>query len=74
MNLCGAFGFMDTNPDVFLGWTAWAAGSFDATYPLALTPTRMGSNWTDVPLMTACVAGKFGAASKRAFRSRIIRR
>jgi len=54
--LCSAINFMNSNTDVFLGYVAWSAGSFDSTYELDLTPTLSGSTWTDTALMKACVA------------------
>ncbi|KAF8313042.1 cellulase-domain-containing protein [Clavulina sp. PMI_390] len=44
--------FVSENSDVFLGYVGWAAGSFDSTYTLTLTPTKSGSTWTDVELIT----------------------
>ncbi|TVY49293.1 Endoglucanase EG-II [Lachnellula occidentalis] len=54
--LCSAINFMNSNTDVFLGYVAWSAGSFDNTYELDLTPTLSGSTWTDTALMKACIA------------------
>lgn len=54
-NLCEALDFLNENSAYFLGWVGWAAGSFDTSYVLSLTPTGA----TDVPLMTQCFAGKF---------------
>ena len=48
-NLCSA------NSDVLLGVVAWAAGSFDSTYTLTLTPTYSGGRWNDQPLVTQCL-------------------
>lgn len=57
--LCEQLDVLNSNSDVYLGWTAWSAGSFKTTYKLALTPTLDGDTWTDVPLLNECVAGKF---------------
>ncbi|TVY57508.1 Endoglucanase EG-II [Lachnellula cervina] len=54
--LCSAINFMNSNTDVFLGYVAWSAGSFDSTYELDLTPVWSGSAWTDTALMKACIA------------------
>ena len=48
--VCNALDYINANSDVYLGYTGWAAGSFDPTYPLALTPTGT----TDTALMTKC--------------------
>ncbi|KAM0722578.1 hypothetical protein Q7P37_002019 [Cladosporium fusiforme] len=58
--LCELFDAMNDYSDVYLGWTGWSAGMFDATYELSETPTNDGSGWTDVEIVSKCVAGKFG--------------
>jgi len=58
-NFCAALDYLNQNSDVYLGWTAWAAGSFSTNYVLSLVPTNNGGSWTDQPLMKQCVAGKF---------------
>jgi endoglucanase len=63
-NLCAQFDALNSNSDVFLGWTAWSAGSFKTSYALSLTPTLDGQTWTDEPLLTQCVAGKFQPPAK----------
>ncbi|KAL8812093.1 MAG: hypothetical protein Q9200_001297 [Gallowayella weberi] len=55
-NICELLGYLNQNGDVYLGYLGWGAGSFDATYKLALTPTE---GMKDVPLMTQCFAKKF---------------
>lgn len=62
--LCQQFDALNDNSDVYLGWTAWSAGSFKSTYKLALTPTLDGGTWTDLPLLSQCVAGKFAPQAK----------
>ncbi|CZT24976.1 related to cellulase precursor [Ramularia collo-cygni] len=62
--LCEQFDAINANSDVYLGWTAWSAGSFKSSYKLSLTPTLDGDTWTDVPLLTQCVAGKFKPPAK----------
>ena len=39
---------------VYLGYLGWAAGSFDKTYELVLTPTFTNGGWVDTPLVTSC--------------------
>ncbi|TVY93880.1 Endoglucanase EG-II [Lachnellula willkommii] len=53
---CGTLIVVSSNTDVFLGYVAWSAGSFDNTYELDLTPTWSGSSWTDTALMKSCIA------------------
>lgn len=72
--LCEQFDVLNDNSDVYLGWTAWSAGSFKTTYKLSLTPTSDGSIWTDVPLLTRCVAGKFNPQPKPYGSMRVARR
>lgn len=53
---CEELAYLNANPDVFLGYTAWSAGAFDpATYELSLVPTKSGNTWTDTPLAQACL-------------------
>lgn len=46
---------MNQNPDVFLGYIAWAAGSFSTSYVLSLTPTKKDGKYVDNALTTQCV-------------------
>ncbi|KAL1296785.1 hypothetical protein AAFC00_000247 [Neodothiora populina] len=55
--VCEALQTLMKNSDVYLGWTGWAAGSFDSSYALSETPN--GS--TDQQLVTKCIAGVFNA-------------
>ena len=52
-------GFLSKNSDVFLGYTAWAAGSFDDSYELSLTPTQNGNSWEDTMLVSQAVTQCF---------------
>ncbi|KAB8664854.1 hypothetical protein FH972_026277 [Carpinus fangiana] len=52
---CPLLDFLNSNSDVFLGWTSWAAGSFDASYHLTETP----QNGVDTRLVTQCFKAKF---------------
>lgn len=58
-DVCQELAELSTYSDVYLGWTGWAAGAFATTYVLSETPTLSGSKWTDVPLVTQCIAGQF---------------
>ncbi len=58
-NICEVLDFLNTNSDQFLGYLGWAAGSFDETYVLGLTPNGA----TDVPLMDKCFAAKFNGGA-----------
>lgn len=53
--VCAALQFLSTNSDVYLGWTGWAAGGFDANYPLTETPV----GGKDTLLVRQCIAGAF---------------
>lgn len=66
LDLCAAFDYLNTNSDVYLGFVGWAAGAFDSSYVLSLTPTNNGGKWTDQPLFTTCFQNKFtpSASSK----------
>jgi len=57
--LCQQLDFMNQNSDVLIGWLGWGAGSFATTYILSETPTDNGGTWTDVPLVSQCIAGQF---------------
>jgi len=58
-NICEVIDFLNTNSDQFLGYVGWAAGSFDTSYVLGLTP----NGDTDVPLMEKCFAAKFNGGA-----------
>lgn len=60
--LCEQFDALNKYSDVYLGWTGWSAGKFDASYELTETPSKSGSSWTDRKIVTQCVAGKFNKA------------
>lgn len=49
--------YSSANSDVYLGYTTWAAGGFDATYELTETPTQNGGSWKDTALVKSCVVG-----------------
>jgi len=60
-DVCAELNWMTDNGDVYLGWVAWAAGSFEAfpSYPLGLTPTFENNGWQDAQLTIDCVMGMF---------------
>ncbi|KAJ4578960.1 hypothetical protein HRR81_003110 [Exophiala dermatitidis] len=61
--LCEELSFLNSNADVFLGYTTWAAGGFDPSYDLGETPTQNESGgWTDTLLVQSCVAQCFQGA------------
>ncbi|PQE18271.1 putative 1,4-beta-D-glucan cellobiohydrolase C protein [Rutstroemia sp. NJR-2017a WRK4] len=49
--LCQEFDYLNSNSDVYIGYTGWAAGSFASSYELTETPN--GS--TDSALVAACL-------------------
>lgn len=52
---CAQNTFINANADVFVGFVAWAAGSFSSSYVLSLTPTKQNGQFIDSKLMTQCV-------------------
>jgi len=63
-DLCQVADFLNENAGAYIGMMGWAAGSFDpSSYVLSLTPTKSGSTWTDQPLLTKCIAGKFSGST-----------
>ena len=55
---------MNSYNDVYFGWIGWSAGNFDPSYVLSEVPTQNADgSWTDVPLVTKCVAGEFNGDS-----------
>ena len=57
--VCEQLDVLNNYSDVYLGWTGWSAGMFSGSYELTEVPTNNGNSWTDVPLVTLCIAGKF---------------
>ncbi|KAL5115462.1 Endoglucanase EG-II [Pleosporales sp. CAS-2024a] len=55
--LCQQLQFLNQNSDVYLGYTAWAAGGFDSSYELTETPTQSNGQWKDTALVSQCVVG-----------------
>lgn len=53
---CAQNAFVNANSDVFVGLVAWAAGGFDGSYLLSLTPSRgQGGGFVDNELAAQCV-------------------
>ncbi|KAK8090343.1 glycoside hydrolase family 5 protein [Apiospora hydei] len=48
---CSQNNFINANSDVFVGFVGWAAGSFDASYVMGLTPTKQNGKLVDNQLM-----------------------
>ncbi|KAI5917406.1 endoglucanase 2 [Camillea tinctor] len=54
-SFCAQNAFINANADVFVGLVGWAAGSFDTSYILSLTPSKQGNTLVDNALMTQCL-------------------
>lgn len=52
---CSQNNFINANSDVFVGFVGWAAGSFDASYVMGLTPTKQNGKLVDNQLMMQCI-------------------
>ncbi|KAK3690450.1 glycoside hydrolase superfamily [Podospora appendiculata] len=61
---CEQNAFINANSDVFVGLVAWAAGSFDTSYILGLTPSQKNGKYVDNALATKCVAGTWLESSE----------
>ena len=57
--VCQELQYLSDNSDVYLGYTTWAAGSFETSYTLSETPFGSGTGLTDQELVTQCVVGVF---------------
>ncbi|ORY56371.1 glycoside hydrolase superfamily [Pseudomassariella vexata] len=53
--VCEEIAYLNANSDVYLGYIGWAAGGFDDTYALDLTPTGADFS-TDTALAAKCFA------------------
>ncbi|WPH04369.1 Hypothetical protein R9X50_00725900 [Acrodontium crateriforme] len=52
--------YLAQNSDVYLGFTTWAAGSFDTAYTLSETPTQNSDGtWKDQSLVSQAIASAF---------------
>ncbi|KUJ16625.1 cellulase-domain-containing protein [Mollisia scopiformis] len=54
-DFCAQNTFLNQNSDVFLGYIAWAAGSFSTSYLLSLTPSKSNGKYVDNALASQCV-------------------
>ena len=54
-DFCAQNTFLNQNSDVFLGYIAWAAGSFSTSYVLSLTPSKQNGKFVDNALASQCV-------------------
>ncbi|RDW83008.1 hypothetical protein BP5796_04499 [Coleophoma crateriformis] len=54
-DFCAQNAYLNSNSDVFLGYIAWAAGSFATSYVLSLTPTKTNGQYVDNALASQCV-------------------
>lgn len=54
-DLCQELAYLNSNSDVFAGFTGWGAGMFDGSYVLSETPN--GS--VDQPLVKQCIVANF---------------
>ncbi|KAK3319598.1 glycoside hydrolase superfamily [Cercophora scortea] len=61
---CEQNAFINANSDVFVGLVAWAAGSFDTSYILGLTPSQKNGKYVDNALATKCVVGTWLESSE----------
>ena len=59
VKFCAQNKFLNDNSDVFLGYVAWAAGSFATDYVLSLTPSKVNGKYVDNKLATQCVVAPF---------------
>lgn len=55
--MCQQIAYLNANSDVYLGYVAWAAGAWPASwnYVLTLVPTQNGNGWTDTALFNSCI-------------------
>ncbi|KAM7196237.1 cellulase [Naviculisporaceae sp. PSN 640] len=54
---CEQNAFINRNSDVFVGLVGWAAGSFDTSYLLSMTPSRNNGRFENNALATKCFIG-----------------
>ncbi|CAK5272164.1 unnamed protein product [Mycena citricolor] len=59
--MCQQIAFQAQNSDVFLGYVGWAAGNFYSGYVLSEMPNVSGTTWTDLPLVSKCMAPVSGS-------------
>lgn len=57
-DLCNSLAFVNSQPNAYMGYTAWSAGGFSATdYNLTMTPKGSPGNFTDQQTVSQCVVG-----------------
>ena len=62
-DFCTQNAYINENDDVFIGYVAWAAGQFDTSYVLSLTPTlQPDGSYTDNELFSQCVLAPYQKA------------
>ncbi|KAI1213302.1 glycoside hydrolase family 5 protein [Annulohypoxylon truncatum] len=54
---CAQNTLINQNSDVFIGLVGWAAGSFDTSYLLSLTPSKQNGGLVDNQQMSQCLLG-----------------
>ncbi|KAM7219672.1 glycoside hydrolase superfamily [Rhypophila decipiens] len=54
---CAQNAFINRNSDVFVGLVGWAAGSFDTSYLLSMTPRKVNGRFENNALATECFIG-----------------
>ncbi|KIH86820.1 endoglucanase 2 [Sporothrix brasiliensis 5110] len=62
-DFCAQNAFINENADVYIGYVSWAAGQFDETYVLSLTPTlQPDGSYKDNTLFSECVLAPYQKA------------
>lgn len=62
-DFCAQNTYINANSDVFIGYVSWAAGAFDSTYVLSLTPTlQSDGSYEDNQLFNQCVLAPYQKA------------
>lgn len=63
VDFCEQNTYINANDDVFLGYVGWAAGQFDTSYVLSLTPTQQANgSWTDNEVFSQCMLAPYRKA------------
>ncbi|KAI0883503.1 glycoside hydrolase family 5 protein [Annulohypoxylon maeteangense] len=60
---CAQNTLINQNSDVFIGLVGWAAGSFDTSYLLSLTPSKQNGGLVDNQQMKQCLLGTWVASN-----------
>lgn len=66
-DFCAQNKYLNDNSDVFLGYIAWAAGSFSTSYVLSLTPSKQNGKYVDNQLASQCVVAPWVNAGPATF-------